>query len=86
MVQPEVGDEEDKDGAVAIVNIMEKALQVRDKDPQPIVKGEVNSGPEYFASRSFQGLDIYNGSSVPEPFVIGRTGKASGYDHEKSKR
>lgn len=86
MAQSEIGDEEDKDGAVAIVNIMEKALQVRDKDPQPIVKGTANSGPEYFASRSFQGLDIYGKSSLPEPFLIGRTGKASGYEDEKCKQ
>lgn len=81
--QSEIGDEDDKDGAVAIVNIMEKALQVRDRGPQYLVKGAANSGPEYFATRSFQGLEIYGKSSLPEPLLIGRTGKASGYEDEK---
>lgn len=62
---------------------MEKALQVRDKGPQYLVKGAANSGPEYFATRSFQGLEIYSKSSLPEPLLFGRTGKASGYEDEK---
>lgn len=62
---------------------MEKALQVRDRGPQYLVKGAANSGPEYFATRSFQGLEIYGKSSLPEPLLIGRTGKASGYEDEK---
>ncbi|WOH11620.1 hypothetical protein DCAR_0831110 [Daucus carota subsp. sativus] len=79
----EICDEEDEDRAVAIVNIMEKALQVRDKGPQYLVKGAAKSGPEYFATRSFQGLEIYGKSSLPEPLLIGRTGKASGYEDER---
>lgn len=63
----------------------QKALQKRDDDIKTIAKGTAKSGAEFFASRSFQGLDINSNSNAPEPFIIGRTGKASGYNHETSK-
>lgn len=49
-----------------------------------MVKGKPKSGVEFFASRSFQGLDINSNSNAPEAFMMGRTGKASGYNHETS--
>ena len=55
------------------------------KDDKMMVKGSARSGLEFFASRSFQGLDMNSNSNGPEPFIIGRTGKASGYDNETSK-
>ncbi|CAH1436135.1 unnamed protein product [Lactuca virosa] len=74
---------EDENGVVSLVNA-QSALQERGKD---MVKGSARSGLEFFASRSFQGLDIKNSnnSNGPEPFIIGRTGKASGYDNETTK-
>lgn len=76
--------DEDEDGALTLVNAY-TAVQERGKDYKTIVKGTANSGVEFFASRSFQGLDMSSNSNGPEPFIIGRTGKASGYDHETSK-
>lgn len=62
----------------------EKALRVVDKDHQLVTKGSAKSGAEYFAAhRSYHGLDIQSNNSLPEPFLIGRTGKASGYEDEK---
>lgn len=81
LAQPEKSDE-DKDEALALVDITKKALQVRDKDPQPLIKGTAKSGVEFFASRSFQGLDIHNKTTLPEPFLIGRSGRAAGYKDE----
>ncbi|KAI3746667.1 hypothetical protein L6452_09106 [Arctium lappa] len=78
-------DDEDEDGALALVNTTQTALQAQDKDLKIIVKGTAKSGVEFFASRSFHGLEINGNSNAPEPFVMGRTGKASGYDHETSK-
>lgn len=78
--------EENEDGTLALVNATKKALQVSDKDPKSIIKGTAKSGAEYLASRSYHGLNIQSNSSLPEPFLIGRTGKASGYEDEKSKQ
>jgi len=77
-------EEEDKEGTLALANVVEKALRVRDKDPRSLIKSTANSGAEFLAARSYQGLDINGHSPSPQPFFVGRTGKASGYDGEKS--
>ncbi|KAK3035500.1 hypothetical protein RJ639_033959 [Escallonia herrerae] len=76
---------DDKDEGLALANVMDKALQVSGKDPHYLIKGRAKSGAEFLAARSFQGLDIHSKSSLPEPVIIGRTGKASGYADEASK-
>ncbi|KAK2641962.1 hypothetical protein Ddye_023725 [Dipteronia dyeriana] len=76
---------EDKEGALALENATEKALKLNDGNLNSIIKGTAKSGAEFFLSRSYHGLDI-NGDSSPEPYVIGRSGKASGYEDEKSKQ
>lgn len=76
--------EEEKEGALALANATEKALQLRDRSLDPIVKGTAKSGAEYFIGRSYHGLEIQGNSSSPEPYAIGRSGKASGYDDEKT--
>lgn len=77
--------EEDEEATLALVQATEKALQVRDNYPNSLIKGTAKSGAEFFATRSYQGLDMHSNNSLPEPFVIGRTGKASGYNDEKGK-
>lgn len=74
--------EEDEDGVSALVNITEKALRVRDKDTQTLMHGTAKSGAEYFATRSYHGLDIHPENNFPEPFLIGKSGRASGYKNE----
>ena len=49
-----------------------------------LVKGNARSGAEFLANRSYQGLNTQNQNS-PEPYFIGRKGRASGYEDEKSK-
>ncbi|GJW98685.1 retrovirus-related pol polyprotein from transposon TNT 1-94, partial [Tanacetum coccineum] len=49
-----------------------------DDDIKTIAKRTAKSGAEFFASRSFQGLDINSNSNAPEPYIIRRTGKALG--------
>ncbi|KAF3643458.1 glycine-rich family protein [Capsicum annuum] len=78
--QQEVEDVED--GVSALVNITEKALRVRDKDSQTLMRGTAKSGAEYFATRSYHGLDIHPENNFPEPFLIGKSGRASGYKNE----
>ncbi|CAN4109407.1 unnamed protein product [Withania somnifera] len=74
--------EEVEDGVSALVNITEKALRVRDKDSQTLMPGTAKSGAEYFATRSYHGLDIHPENNFPEPFLIGKSGRASGYKNE----
>ncbi|XP_020532590.1 2-(3-amino-3-carboxypropyl)histidine synthase subunit 2 isoform X2 [Jatropha curcas] len=76
---------EEDNGALALANATDKALQLHDRNSTSLGKGTIKSGAEYFINRSFQGLDIHNDNSMPEPYLIGRTGKASGYEHEKTK-
>ncbi|GAB2300274.1 hypothetical protein Dimus_034309 [Dionaea muscipula] len=82
----ELYDKENTNGseeALALAVAAEKALQVREKSPRLLVKGTAKSGAEYLAARSYQGLDAHNDASQPGSFLIGRTGKASGYQDEK---
>ncbi|KAI3448705.1 hypothetical protein Pfo_005370 [Paulownia fortunei] len=78
--------EVEKDEILALVNATEKALQVRDEDTQSLRKSVAKSGAEYFASRSYHGLDISGSNSLPEKFLTGRSGKASGYKDENTER
>ncbi|XP_073140500.1 uncharacterized protein [Henckelia pumila] len=72
----------EKDGVHALVNATEKALRICDDNSQSVTKGKARSGAEYFASRSYHGLDINVSNSLPEKFLIGKSGKASGYKNE----
>ncbi|TYI66043.1 hypothetical protein E1A91_D09G197800v1 [Gossypium mustelinum] len=74
----------DNDGTLALANVSEKALQLRDRDPDSLVKGIAKSGAEFFVTRSYHGLETQANSSSPEPYLIGRSGKASGYKDERS--
>lgn len=78
-------DEEDEEGALALANATEKALQLRDT-ANSLVKRTVKSGAEFLATRSYQGLEIHNKNSLPEPYLKGRSGRAAGYLDEKSEK
>ncbi|KAL6560616.1 hypothetical protein OROGR_004175 [Orobanche gracilis] len=77
-------DETEKDEILALVNATEKALQLQNDDNQYLKKSVARTGVEYFASRSYHGLDISGDNSLPGKFLTGRSGKASGYDDEKT--
>ncbi|KAK9932233.1 hypothetical protein M0R45_019479 [Rubus argutus] len=77
--------EEEMDGALALANATEKALQLRD-NPNTIAKRTAKSGAEFLAARSYQGLDIHYDSSLPGPYLMGRTGRAAGYENEKCRQ
>ncbi|KAI5657950.1 hypothetical protein M9H77_26743 [Catharanthus roseus] len=78
------GDDKDKEGVLSLVNITQKALQLRNKDTQLISSKSAKSGAEFFAARTFQGLDLHYENATPEPFLIGRSGKASAYEDEQN--
>lgn len=75
---------EEEDGVLELVNATEKALQVIDKSSLPITKGAAKTGAEFFASRTYHGLEIQD--SAPQPYLVGRSGRASGYADEKSRQ
>lgn len=76
--------EEEKERALVSAETTNQALQVG-YTPSSFVKRSAKFGAEFFATRSFQGLDIQNEILPPQVFITGRTGKASGYDSEKTK-
>lgn len=75
-----------EDGVSALVSITEKALQVRDNETRSVMTGITKSGADFFAARSFHGLDIHCESNISEPFLIGRSGKASGYTDDLTRQ
>ncbi|KAJ0091966.1 hypothetical protein Patl1_26695 [Pistacia atlantica] len=84
--QETFNDEQGEEGALALVTAAEKALQLRDGNVNHLVKGKAKSGAEFFLGRSYHGLEIHGDGSSPEPYIVGRSGKASGYEDEKSKQ
>ncbi|XP_010524170.1 PREDICTED: diphthamide biosynthesis protein 2 isoform X2 [Tarenaya hassleriana] len=83
--EEEEEEEEDRE-TMALVQAAEKALQLGGKDLNPLDKRAVaKSGPEYLLSRSYRGLEMNSDNTLPEPFVVGRSGKASGYGDEKNR-
>lgn len=76
---------EDNEGTLALANATEKVLQLRD-NPKSLIKGTAKSGPEYFAARSYQGLEMHHDNSSPEPYLLGKSGRASRYENEKTKQ
>ncbi|CAB4292746.1 unnamed protein product [Prunus armeniaca] len=77
------GTEEDKEGTLALANATEKALQLHD-NPNSTVKGTAKSIAVFLATRSYQGLDIQYEGSLLEPYFIGRSRRAAGYEDEKN--
>ncbi|XP_010469301.2 PREDICTED: diphthamide biosynthesis protein 2-like [Camelina sativa] len=75
--------EEDTGETMALVHIAEKALQLKDNDHNLLTKQTTaKSGPEYFLSRAYRGLEINSDNTSSETYIVGRSGKASGYKHE----
>jgi hypothetical protein len=82
-ISSENNDEEERED-LALANATEKALQLRD-NCNSIIKGGAKSGAEFFANRTYQGLNIPDENTTPQSFVIGRKGRAAGYEDENSK-
>ncbi|WJX16458.1 hypothetical protein P8452_06479 [Trifolium repens] len=69
---------------LALANTTEKALQLRD-NCNTLIKGDAKSGAEFFANRTYQGLNMPEENTTPQPFVIGRRGRAAVYEDENNK-
>lgn len=63
----------------------EKALSFRNEHADSILfKGSARSGAEYFAARSYRGLSTQYENPLPQSYLIGRSGRASGYEDERN--
>ncbi|XP_020227460.1 2-(3-amino-3-carboxypropyl)histidine synthase subunit 2 isoform X2 [Cajanus cajan] len=76
---------EEEREVLSLVNATEKALQLRNNS-NALMKGNARSGAEFLANRSYQGLNMPSENNSPEPYLIGRRGRASGYEDEKNKQ
>ncbi|KAF4357360.1 uncharacterized protein LOC115697872 isoform X1 [Cannabis sativa] len=74
--------DEDK-GGLALAHLTAQALQLRD-NPNSLAKRTAKSGAEFLAGRSYQGLEIHNENALPEPYIVGRSGRAARYQGENS--
>lgn len=79
----ENGDEQ-AEGSLALAEMAEKALNLRGGCSDALSKRTARSGAEFLVSRSYQGLDPQYENPLPETYLTGRTGRASGYDDEKN--
>ncbi|XP_068650154.1 uncharacterized protein [Aristolochia californica] len=73
---------EEEERGLVLAEMTKKALKVDDKHPSDLVKRTAKSGAEYFASRSYHGLDMHSEQPLPYGYVTGRTGRALGYEDE----
>lgn len=57
---------------------------MRDKNTT-LISGNAKSGAEFFLGhRTYHGLEINGNGSTAEPYIMGRSGKASGYKDENN--
>ncbi|KAJ4751564.1 Diphthamide biosynthesis protein 2 [Rhynchospora pubera] len=78
--------EEVDDSTSALVKATEKAMTLKSQDTDAVLyKGSAKSGSEYFSARSYQGLNPDYENPLPQSYVIGRKGRASGYKDEIEK-
>ncbi|EHA8588737.1 2-(3-amino-3-carboxypropyl)histidine synthase subunit 2 [Cocos nucifera] len=75
---------EHEETSLALAEATEKSLNLQNQRTDSVLfKGKATSGAEFFAARSFQGLNMQYENPLPRSYVIGRTGRASGYEDEK---
>lgn len=74
------------ESSLALVQATEKSLILKSQDTDAVLyKGSAKSGSEYFAARSFQGLNPDYENPLPLSYVVGRKGRAAGYKDEIEK-
>ncbi|CAA6660322.1 unnamed protein product [Spirodela intermedia] len=76
--------DEHEERSVVLAELTQKALSLKKEQADSILfKGTAKSGAEFLAARSYTGLNMQHDDSLPQAFVIGRTGRAAGYNDEK---
>ncbi|KAJ0977146.1 hypothetical protein J5N97_012620 [Dioscorea zingiberensis] len=83
-LQPHENNGDQLERSLALAEMTEKALNVRNQSTDAVLfKGTARSGAEYLAARSYQGLSMQYENAPLQSYVVGRTGRASGYENEK---
>ncbi|KAJ0977106.1 hypothetical protein J5N97_012580 [Dioscorea zingiberensis] len=83
-LQPHENNGDQLERSLALAEMTEKALNVRNQSTDTVLfKGTARSGAEYLAARSYQGLSMQYENAPLQSYVVGRTGRASGYENEK---
>ncbi|KAJ0977150.1 hypothetical protein J5N97_012624 [Dioscorea zingiberensis] len=83
-LQPHENNGDQLERSLALAEMTEKALNVRNQSTDAVLfKGTARSGAEYLAARSYQGLSMQYEKCTLQSYVVGRTGRASGYENEK---
>ncbi|KMT00943.1 hypothetical protein BVRB_9g222090 [Beta vulgaris subsp. vulgaris] len=77
---------ENSEEGFALAVATEKVLRLWNEDAYSLAKIAPKSGAEFLATRSYQGLDIHHDGSAPKPVLIGKAGRAAGYEHEESQK
>jgi diphthamide biosynthesis protein 2 len=71
--------------SLALVQATDKAMTLKSRDTDAVLyKGSAKSGSEYFAARSFQGLNPDYENPLPQSYVVGRKGRAACYKEERN--
>ncbi|KAK1271960.1 hypothetical protein QJS04_geneDACA014193 [Acorus gramineus] len=79
--------QEQKERSLVLAEATKLALSLDKNCTDSILfKGAATTGAEFLAARTYQGLDMPIENNSPQPFLIGRTGKASGYEREGRKK
>lgn len=76
--------DEHREKSIVLAELTHKALSLKKEQADSILfKGTAKSGAEFLAARSYSGLSMQHDDSLPQSFVVGRTGRAAGYNDEK---
>ncbi|KAK1318820.1 hypothetical protein QJS10_CPB04g01889 [Acorus calamus] len=79
--------QEQKERSLVLAEATKLALSLdKNRTDSILFKGTATTGAEFLAARTYQGLDMPIENNSPQPFLIGRTGKASGYEREGRKK
>ncbi|KAG0490509.1 hypothetical protein HPP92_007372 [Vanilla planifolia] len=84
-IQPHETEGKANEESLVVVKSTEKALNSCGQLADSILfKGTASSGAEFFAARSFQGLNLNHDTPTPASYIIGRKGRAAGYTGERA--
>ncbi|KAL0917996.1 hypothetical protein M5K25_013111 [Dendrobium thyrsiflorum] len=86
-VQPHENEDQTNEESLALLESCKAALNSIDRPSNSILfNGSAQSGADFFAARSFKGLKMQYDNPSPTSYIIGRSGRAAGYDDEKKVR
>jgi diphthamide biosynthesis protein 2 len=71
--------------ALALAEVTEKALSVQNHNNEAVLyQGRAMSSIHYLKARSYRGITGEYEGPAPDSILVGRTGRAAGYNDEKT--